>query len=141
MPGVAEARLQAAAHGARDVVAGDGRVAVVQDARDGAGLLAVGAREAREERVERVAARVLDGHRAQRRADVGVDVGQRVVADSVGSALLTVGVFSDAGSACSPVAGAAVCAAWRRGAARRRRRRGDPTARATTRSARSRGVA
>ena len=58
--GVAEARLQPAAHGAGDVVARDRRVSVVQDARDGADLFAVRAREAREERVERVAARVLD---------------------------------------------------------------------------------
>ena len=51
----------------------------MQDARDGAGLVAIGAREAREERVERVAARILDGHRAQRPAHDAVDLGQRRV--------------------------------------------------------------
>ncbi len=61
-----------------------------------------------EERVERVAGRVLDrdGRAASRGRSLSTS---GAVVCSTGSALLIVGVFSDAGSACSPVAGAAAC--------------------------------
>ena len=76
VPRVPEARLQAAADGARDVVARDGRVPVVKDARDGARLLRVGPAQARVERVEGVAAGVVDRDGPQRRLHLGIDVGQ-----------------------------------------------------------------
>ena len=79
VPRVPEPRLQSAAHRARDVVARDRRVAVVQNARDRAGFPAVGPGEAGDERVERVAGRVLDGHVAQGAAHPVVDRRQRLV--------------------------------------------------------------
>ena len=77
VPGVAEARLQAAAQGAGDVVAGDGRVAVVKDARDGARLLARRcARGGRRRRRGRARSGSSTAHGAQRLPHLGIDVGQ-----------------------------------------------------------------
>src|ERR1019366_2672756 len=69
VPRIAEAGLEPAADRSRDEVTRDRRVAVVENARDRAGLLALGALEAGEEGVERVAGGVVDGHGAERRAD------------------------------------------------------------------------
>ena len=63
--------LHAASHRAGDVVARDDRVAVVEDARDGAGLLADGLREARVEGIERVPRGVVDGDGALRLGELG----------------------------------------------------------------------
>ena len=145
MARVAEAGLHAAAHRARDVVARDGRVAVVQDARDGAGLLA--RRCARGGRRRR-RARGRSGPRwapsaASRFTSGSMSGSVAVSTASAGRALFTVGVFSHAGSACSP-AEASGAAAPRPGArprpprpprVPRRRRRHAARAAAASRTA------
>ncbi len=73
---VSEAGLQAASNGSGYVVARDDRIAVMQDPRHRPWHPALGSCEMSEERVERMAAGILDRDGVEPRAHVSIDARQ-----------------------------------------------------------------